>query len=200
MYGVGQAATGWTVTSGTPINQVTPSSTTVIGADDTMPESNTDGYSFTEKTSFKLPTMVFANLAPGETVVNGSTSGSGVTLGAGTVVDSYFFHFDPVRSDDVRYVGTITFDRPILGVVFDVTNLNLSDNVLGAAGATYFYHGLENPDDITSISGNVLTYSFRTNSAVDEFRVITEAVPEPFTMGLAALGLAASSRMRRRRA
>ena len=147
------------------------------------------------------------------------SSGSAGSISAGTVINSTFFHFDPVgiavhSSDLVTVLGSITFDRPILGFIwtgvacpepcpFSPEYLDASD-FLGAAGTQYptnglgrgleadaFYDHNGSRDlivniDATSIGISATAFPDRS----DQLRVITAGLPEPGTFWLFAFGMA----------
>ena len=62
-----------------------------------------------------------------------------VTLPAGTRVRSYYVHFDRVGrgKSDVESKGSITFDRPVLGMVIPFKTLAQTDAWLAHSGTTY---------------------------------------------------------------
>jgi hypothetical protein len=60
-----------------------------------------------------------SNVGPTSAVVSGnvvSPSLISATIPAGTVYDSYFFHFDPSAASPPNYSSSITFSAPIIGV------------------------------------------------------------------------------------
>jgi ferric-dicitrate binding protein FerR (iron transport regulator) len=66
-----------------------------------------------------------------------------VTLPAGTRVRSYYVHFDRVGRGkrDVESKGSITFDRPVLGMVIPKPTLRQTGGWLAHAGTTYVAGG-----------------------------------------------------------
>jgi hypothetical protein len=129
-----------------------------------------------------------ANLSPG-------------TIPAGTPVDSYFFHFDPVGkpATPITLSGSITFDSPVLGLIALSETLNGSIGSLGLATTTYASgsdHGMEftlnadGTDDILTLSADRRTVSFTVtaNLNADELRIVT-AVPEPGSLALLGGGM-----------
>ena len=146
------------------------------------------------------------------------TSGIG-TIAAGTTVNSYFLHADPVgtstdSSDVMSITGTITFDAPILGLIWSgvscnncpVSNMYLdSSDYLGATGTSYPTGGLGRGyeiDDFYAINGtqDFVTissdgYSLSTVSSAaqplfsDQIRVVTAVVPLPLPVWMMASGL-----------
>jgi hypothetical protein len=129
----------------------------------------------------------------------------GSSILAGTAVSSYIVHFDPVGTPTSVYEGhgTITFDRPVLGVIYATndtstyTLLTASDTAVGLGPAFYdadpLQRKLEIPQatwqDVVSFSGNVVTVNLFTTSSMDEVRIITACpVPAPGALALLALG------------
>lgn len=141
------------------------------------------------------------------------------SISAGTVVNSTFFHFDPVgiaaRAPDlVTVLGSMTFDSPILGLIwtgvacpepcpFSPEYLDASD-FLGAAGTQYptggLGRGLET-DPFYDRNGsrdlivNIDATSIGINTTAfpnrsDQLRIITASLPEPGTFWLLVFGIA----------
>jgi hypothetical protein len=137
-------------------------------------------------------------------MVNNPGSSNSPTPGVlAGVYNSHFLHFEQVLGA-VPVTGTITFNAPIVGVIFRNTNLDNSDGPAGAPGTTYPtgfpFRGLVNaPVSFVTISGNVLTFDLSTAvsvQAVDQVRIITQT-PAPGSAAL--LGLAGVTCIRRRR-
>jgi hypothetical protein len=121
-------------------------------------------------------------------------------------VQSWLIFFDPKGGDPTT--GTITFDLPIVGLdkaTADVLAGNatwgnplvtyLSDNLTGLEMGTPRRPG----PDSASFSGNVLTFKWVASDPGDHVRVFTQAVPEPSTYALMALGLVGVGAIVRRR-
>lgn len=117
-------------------------------------------------------------------------------------INSHFIHFEDIAGITVQ--GSVTFDGPIVGVIWKNALLDLTDASLGA-GATayptgYFQRGLSItlPSWMTT-NANVLTFDLGTLAPVGDLaqlRVLT-AVPAP---GAApAFAIAALGAARRRR-
>jgi hypothetical protein len=173
-------------------------------------ESNTLTYFFTEQRDLVLPSDVAVNITtPGTYNSNGSLTPG--TIAAGTKVDSYYLHTDPVGqpSTGINYVGSVTFDTPILGVIVLDAQFNASNGLLGAAGTLYSAsgQGLElgsaaGDDSVAlSIDGETLSYNLETSTAADDIRIITAAsVPEPsgWILLFTCAGLCVALRRQRR--
>ena len=143
---------------------------------------------FTEKQGVILPGAVSLDRVP-------PTFGSSGTLAAGSLVNSYLFHFDlPGTPSLTEISGSVTFDQPILGLIFSWNNLLATDSTLGLA-SSYYNHstrGLEAfSQDSWSISGGTLTFNFEFGAAegVDNVRILTAVPDAGATAGLLALGV-----------
>jgi hypothetical protein len=101
----------------------------------------------------------------------------GADIPAGTPVSSTLVHFDAawVSGDPIYANGTVTFDRPILGVIYTRPLLNASDSILGNA-ASYETTGNREMDaydlDNSSLVDNVLTLGLAVTNAIDQARII----------------------------
>ena len=182
-------------------------------------ESSTSSFVFAEQQSYLLTSDLAVDLD-----MSSSSFGAGSIL-SGTKVNSYFFHFDPLGDSNIKDElsnisvgeGVITFDSPILGVIWtgaacsspcpeSPMNLDASD-YLGATGTVYptngFERGLENDDyylfntfehdalTITTDPATTLIIIAHTYpAAYDQLRIITAApVPIPPTIWLLGSGL-----------
>jgi len=137
----------------------------------------------------------------------GSTAAptSGVLTG---VFNSHFIHFDNVPGV-INATGTVSFNAPIVGVIFNPSTLDATDAPFGAGGTLYPtlypFRGLgTNPPSVCTVLGNTITFNlfnFAPSVHVAQVRVLT-AVPTPGSVSLLAGGglLIATSRRRRRRA
>lgn len=174
-------------------------------------ESSSTIWAFEEKQAYTLGADLNVDEFTG-------TSASGV-LSAGTVVNSYFLHSDPVGSsveeiDIINLTGTITFNTKILGVIWtgepcngcpaSPMNLDASDH-LGLLSTTYptgglgrgyeveSFYDVNGTRDFVTISAD--GYSLTTISSAafplfsDQLRVITAVVPVPAAVWLFGTGL-----------
>ena len=135
-------------------------------------------------------------------VNNPGNSGAPVPGVISGLFDSHFIHYQDFTGVPGP-TGTITFNGPIIGVIFRPLNLDNSDVPCGALGTTYPtgypFRGLATtPVSFVTINSNVLTFDLKTmqpNNYVDQVRVIT-ATPTPGSAAL--LGLAGLAFVRRR--
>ena len=176
-------------------------------------ESDTQFFIFQEIVSFLLP----SNLAVDATAAGTYTADPPNTSIAGnTRVDSYFVHADPLDTDSggsaspITYINSsVTFSRPVLGIIAQRQLLDLSDPLLGYDGPPPTqYPGIPPPSaaslfrgtldtagggDSITISADKLTVTFNTyqvgNNFLEQLRIIVEADPvvamsEPGSLGL----------------
>lgn len=110
---------------------------------------------------------------------------------AGTVVNSYLIHSDPVGSPrwPKVYKGSVEFEEEILGIIVTVIGLDRTDDDLGAVGTEYpdasLLRGVEllwGLRDKVVWDGNTVEVRFKTSrSYTDQIRVITAGDEEPDT-------------------
>ena len=173
-------------------------------------EDNDTIFVFPEQQGAVLSSVVPIDVATPGTVTTSSDLVRGA-IDAGTQVNSYFVHFDPVGSPaaGLTTMGSLTFPYEVLGIQVVSDALDAGDGPLGAAAATYpggvADRGVElnafGPDFINLAPDRLsVTFLFHADDDLDSIRVIT-AVPEPsmlLLLSTAALGLVVC--MRRRRA
>lgn len=182
-------ATGATFVNLTvPFTQSNPDNT--VGAD-TFQSINLFGFDEDQNIVLAAPLTV-------DFVPSGPT-----TLPSGTTVASHYIFFDPISGS---IDGTVDFDSKVLAIITSTGNLAASD-FLANTGVTYqnpSLRGIEAGDSVTISGLNQIRFATSAASPGDYVRVLTEyspggAVPEPLTMSLLALGLAAGA-VRRQRA
>ena len=153
---------------------------------------------FAERQDLLLGSSVNVNITSAG-FYNSNASLTTGSVAAGTAVDSYYLHADPVGSASTlfTYNGSVTFNTDILVVIVLERQLGDSNGVLGHPGTLYSSTGqgleLGGPDTVTlTVSGRTLDFHLGTNTAADDIRIITAAtVPEPaaWTLLLTCLGL-----------
>lgn len=169
--------------------------------------SASDVYIFFESTTtLDAPLAVDISKAGLYNTANPSSPGA---IPASTKVASYLIHHDSIGFLPNTAAVSFVFLQPILGIIINDANLNISDLLLGNPGTTYptdlAFRGLEVPynflNDVVLWSGNQVTFTGKSTTAlvIDQIRVIT-AVPEPSTLTLGVLALPAAWWIRRRRA
>ena len=176
-------------------------------------EDNLNVRLFREQTGLVLPISITLDVTkPGK--VDAFSDLTRAKLAQGTHVDSYLLHADPLGFGiPIRvFEGSVTFNQPILGAMMTYESLTASDALLGSATTNYIppetFRGFEGPgfretgpvvSDSLEISADFLTlkFSFRTESRMDQIRIVTVPNPEPSTAGLAAFAAAFAAFRRR---
>lgn len=179
-------------------------------------ESNTSIRLFLEKQNFVLPVPLTVDVTnPGTVVVNSDLSIG--TIGAGTMVDSYYIHVDPVDRTSGLLSGSLVFDRDIIGIIVGTFNgvntvnggidgdtHDVSNQILGRPGIAYGREPLEVRfgDDPFTLSADrrTIDFSFAFGTIGDNMRIITQAtsIPEPSSTFLVFAGIATFHRRSRK--
>jgi ABC-type transport system substrate-binding protein len=182
-------------------------------------ESSTNIRLFTEQQNLTLESDLNVNhLVSGAASFTGNGTdtnpGTSGTLATGTILSSFLLHLDPAGTRVRTLSGSLTFDNPILGLIYNNSSsnstLNNTDSILGGLGVTYetstsrrFLIG-ENADSFTiSADGKTLTLTMRAGGTgatnIDNLRVVTSsAVPFEFSPSLGLIlgaGLIGSSQL-----
>lgn len=109
--------------------------------------------------------------------------GLSVAVRAGLKVDSYLIHWDPASSDKLTQIasGSVTFRRPIVGLIITDGWLSTTDSLFGIAATEYATYmvgrGMETEDDSVALSQDRLTLQLglRAPTAFDETRILVAA-------------------------
>jgi hypothetical protein len=196
---VGPAASAGVSVAGN-VEPIAPPASVVLGA----LESNSFVRLFTERTAVLLNQNVSVDITqPG--IVGNTTELTPGIIAANQLVDSYLLHADPVSfgSPSVTYQGSVTFDRPILGLLVQASRLTPTDGVLGSLSTIYtptVNRGFEWPSSAPGVGDMVqllpdfrtITFVLKSTSQYDQIRVITASVPEPSSLAMAACCLASA--------
>lgn len=133
-----------------------------------------------EQEDFVLPSSVAADItAPGTVASSGALSRGSVP--AGTRVDVWLLHYDPVGSNGTVSNNSVTFAGRILGAIVLDAGLNQTDATLGVPGTTYFRgsaRGMELGQEIVTLSQDMRTFTadqLYVGGVMEEARIITEA-------------------------
>ena len=177
---------------------------------------------FVEQQSVLLDRVLLVDVSvPGVVSTTGDLSPA--TL-VDEVVNSYLVHADPVGNGHPArdYIGSITFEEEILGIMVTGGRLDESDLLLGSDVTGYippeYYRGIEGPgfrtqgpqiNDSVELMTDLRTiaFHFMTTEKLDQVRIITSAtvegthsaVPEPSTIALLVAGLLLSIDFARRK-
>ena len=154
-------------------------------------ESDTQIIVFAEQQYTELSSDLAVDIVDAGTYTGPAATLTPGTISAGTFVNSYLLHFDPVTGK-TSLSGSVTFEEPILGLIVlneePYYTLNNSDD-LGASGTTYptrFERRMEliapnptNPQDqvIFSADRKTITVTVLTSARwQDQVRIITSPV------------------------
>lgn len=157
-------------------------------------ESSTAIVVLDEGTKF-LPITVTLDVAgPG---TYDASPGTPSFLAAGTIVHTYFVHFDPVGAAFSSATGAVFFepDEMIVGIQILSPSLDMSQvppiphptPLYPAGSPTRGFEFLPGTDTVT-ISPDLgsASFSFFAELSVDQARIFTVAVPEPAALSIAA--------------
>jgi len=150
-----------------------------------------------EKIGFSLPGNLSIDVDGTPGTYDELADLTGGSLSAGTVVNSYILHFDPVgfASPAISRSGSVTFLQGSIIALFLTSRSLATSDILGATGTTYggSSRGFELPagsvvsDQVTiSPDRRTVTVNFAATSQYDELRVLTN-IPEPSSVVLASL-------------
>lgn len=170
-----------------------------------------------ERTNHLLTSDLVVSILPPLTFPGFSTAHSNdnsLTVATGTLVDSYYIHFDPVGGSTV---ATFSFDAPILGLI--TNDLAVNDHFLFSdflidplvpAGNIPFAHfdnrGIEpsiNSDFIRWLNPFTIQVHLDASSPGDQIRILTSFTPTPeptaiLAVCIAMIGTAKFARIARR--
>lgn len=157
---------------------------------------------FIERQDFSLLQELAVDLSlPGTYPVGSDPGFTPITVAAGTRVDSYYAHFDPVgqppNGNAVFISGFLTFDRDVLGIITKNGTLLDGNTVIGSPSVQYptgNFQGVELFDagSFVTLSDDRRTVSFGlpVGPHADNLRIITAAVPEASTLILLSSAVA----------
>jgi prepilin-type N-terminal cleavage/methylation domain-containing protein/prepilin-type processing-associated H-X9-DG protein len=100
-------------------------------------------YLFTEHCGMVLPQNVSVDLSPLDPPdqqiwkENLGFATSPATIPAGTVVDVYLVHFDPIKGGRTNVTAELQFNRPILGMIITNAKMLATDALLGNVDTRY---------------------------------------------------------------
>jgi prepilin-type N-terminal cleavage/methylation domain-containing protein len=173
------------------VGAMNPPVSVIIGTNGHL-ESNSLIREFREKKNFVLPSSVQTNISsPGK--YDGGTHFKPYTGGsvpAGTKINCYFLHFDPVGSTLAETTGQLNFSGKILGVVCQDAALDATDSLLGNSGTAYptgqKSRGFENNAEIVELSSDMHSFTiirFKSTTVGEQCRIIVDATSQDPTTG-----------------
>ena len=146
-------------------------------------EHNTTVWAFQERAAYVLPSPVTVDIsAPGQYGPGASNyTSTSKTIPAGTLVDCYFTHFDPVGNTSTTTDGQVMkFSDDVLGVICTTSKLNESD-WLGAPGTIYDTgqgsRGYESNRELVEFSADSKSYKilhYHSTFPGEETRILTK--------------------------
>lgn len=112
--------------------------------------------------------------------------GLSVAVQAGLKVDSYLIHWDPASRDKLTQIasGSVTFRRPVVGLIINEGRLSATDSIFGLAATEYATYlvsrGLETESDTgdtVALSQDRLTLQLGlcAPTTIDEIRILVVA-------------------------
>ena len=140
-------------------------------------ESDTEMRVFFERQNLQLLADVAVNISsPG--LYDESDDLTPSVISAATLVNSYFFHCDPVGEPPENLIleGSATFSQEILGVIILDEDLRATDDTLGHPGTLYPSScGLNFGTDYISVEADMRTVYLHseTGSWLDQMRIVT---------------------------
>ncbi|HEV7656587.1 MAG TPA: putative Ig domain-containing protein [Mycobacteriales bacterium] len=113
-------------------------------------------------------------------VLSADLTVGGVTIPAGTKVNSYYVHADAVgnANTDHPFSGSVSFGTKVLGVATSTAGLQATAPAFGVPGTTYSTsadQGLEYNDTATLSTQSTVSMSFHGYNTADAIRIITLA-------------------------
>jgi prepilin-type N-terminal cleavage/methylation domain-containing protein/prepilin-type processing-associated H-X9-DG protein len=146
---------------------------------------------FPEQQNLLLPAQVAVDLSkPGRMSNAGSLSPGSVP--AGTPVDTYLLHYDPVGANGQVSNVKVTFAGKILGVIVLTQGLRNTDEMLGAQGTDYDKkagaRGMEPGAEIVTLADDMRTFTVDrliVTGCMEEARILTE----PGGVGMSSYGM-----------
>jgi hypothetical protein len=159
------------------VTLIEPPATTAHGA----LEDENNVFIYTERLDYTLPQDIPVDISEPGFYRNKQTSPGVVP--AGTVVDVYMMHYDPVDNGDSQPANDVSINvgTEILGLIKSKENLDGTDDVLGAEGVVYEKSNArfwENDEDNGTFSDDRMTFTihdYKTTNRYEQVRVITAA-------------------------
>jgi len=144
-------------------------------------EDNKQIRGFRERVAYELPSNVTVDISePGRYDRNYAQTSK--VIPAGTVINSFFLHFDSIGSQSTTSSGALSFESEILGVIVTDGSLDATDKVLGAPGTTYETgrnnRGFENKAEIVVLEQDRRTFTierFKISFPGEDVRILTRA-------------------------